>query len=167
MNKYLVYGAVALALASGGYLLGRYLSPAKVIEKEKIKIVKEIEIKEVIKEVKVEKKDKNTKTTITEKPDGTKETVIVEVDKTVTDTNTDINKDTKDTTVIEKSKEKITINKKPDWRVTGTIGVEFDNYTSPIYGGSIEKRVFGPIFVGGQYINTDGKYFGFNLTWEF
>lgn len=148
MKKYLYIALVALGLAALGYAFGRYTAPEKVVEKEKIKVQTVEVVKEVIKEVKVENKNVNTRTRVVEYPDGRKETITEVIDRTTVGTNTDTNTDSNSSSTTEKEKEKITINKKPDWKFTGLAGVEISDFGTPIYGGMVEKRILGPISVG-------------------
>ena len=173
MGKYLKISLVTIAIAALGYGFGRFTAPSKVIEIEKIRTIeieKIVEIeKEVIKEVTVENKNINTTTTITEYPDGRKETVITVVDLTTIGIEKDTEKDTerdmeKDTTSsIDKTK--ITIYKKTQWKLTGLAGFELGNWTTPVYGALIEKRILGPIYVGGWALSN--KTIGVGLSFEF
>lgn len=156
MNNYLKTLIAVILIMAAGYGIGRFTAPEKIIEKEKkieVEVEKEV-VKEVevIKEVIVENKNVNTKTTIIEYPDGRKETITEIIDKTTIETGTDSEKniDSERDSVVssESSKEKITINKKPQWKVLGLAGIKAVDFGKPIYGGALERRVFGPFYIG-------------------
>ncbi len=138
----IVIGIVALALA---FASGRYLTPAEIQEKE---VIKEV-IKEVV------KTEKEYITRETKRPDGT---VIKEV--IVTDKKEIAKEQSK-----EESKEKIVKNEKPNYKASVIPKYSFE--TKQItYSGSIEKRIFGPVF-SGIYIDPSKKEIGIPITLEF
>jgi hypothetical protein len=152
MKKYLIIGGVALGIAVLGFAFGRYSAPVKVVEKEKIKIV-EVEKKKVN-----EKKDVTT--VVVTKPDGT--TTTTTRDTSVTDSSTDTS------TVATSEKSKTTTYKKPNWVVAGLIGADVSNFSlksKPIYGGSVSRKVLGPISVGGWGMSNGT--FGASISLEF
>lgn len=165
-KQYLVVIVGIFVLLGAGYSIGRYFAPAKItekiVEKEVIKTV------EVIKEVKVENKDVKTKIVIEEKPDGTKTTTTEIEDKTKTDTTTDTAKTDESTKTKDTFKE--TVFAKPQWRigVLGGVSASSLNFTETprlVYGGLIEKRIFGPVSAG--VWATSSKDIGVLATWEF
>lgn len=168
---------VAILCLLLGYGSGRYVQPAKVVEKEKI--VTQIQEKIVYQDrvvtqkvlVEVEKKQQHTETTTTKKPDG----------EIVTTTKTDINTDerTKDSEskteekVVYKDrvvqqvveKEKIVTNQ-PDWRVAAGAGYSIpyalgaDSPGVPglqgfVINAEVDRRILGPVWLGVQG-NTQG-----------
>ena len=128
-----------LSVAALAYATGRYFQPAK------------IEIKEVVKEIEVIKKDVRTVIREVVKTDGSKETVTVIEDKS------------KETSKKESSKETIITNAKPQWRVQGL--ADLTTLASPVYGVGIERRILGPIFVGG-FVKANREY-GVSVSLEF
>lgn len=122
MNQYIKISLIALGLAIGGFILGRYTTPAKTIE-----VIKEVHLNENKQE------NEHTHQVITEKPDGTK------VTETVTDlkTNTQLAVNTIESTKIT------TIKKK--WGA----GLVFD--TRSKYGILVETRIIDPFILGVIY----------------
>jgi len=138
------YALIGFLIALGiGYGTGRYLQPQEV----------KIQYKEVIKEVEVERKNVITIIKEIERPDGTKEKITKIVDKST------IEKD------IEKKTNKVTTVKalKPQWKVAALVGI---GISSPaVYGAQIERRIFGPFFLG-VWGNTN-KTMGISVSMEF
>lgn len=157
MKKYLIALGVAIAIAALGFAFGRYSAPTQIKEIEKIKVVT-VEKKV---EKAVEKKD--VKVVVTEKPDGTKITETTDLSTTTTDTNTDTN--TNSTT----DKTKITTFKKPNWRIGAIAGLDIHTSSfsavKPVYGALVERRILGPISVGGMGMSNGT--FGIVLSVEF
>lgn len=118
-----LYVLLALLLLVIGYSLGRYFTPQKVVTKTVIET----------KTVTVVQRD--TQTTVTEKPDGTKTTVIV--DKSIDTTHQD--------QTIDKTK--TVENNKPDWHVGLQLAPKNPQYEY-FYGVQVERRILGPVFVG-------------------
>lgn len=131
-NKYFQIGALSLLLLGGGYGIGRYAQPAKVVTKT--------EIKEVIKEVKVVEQHNNVVTvthTVT-KPDGTTTTDSTTHDGTVTNTNTHT-----DTTIAAKTD--TTVIRDSGLTVQALAIIDIHDYNNREYGVLIKKRVVGNI----------------------
>jgi len=142
-GKNLVVGAILLAGISYG--VGRYLQPAEV----------KIEIKEIIKEVEIEKR--NVVTIIREivRPDGTKEVETRIVDKTTTE---------KDKTEMRSEIKKVKALK-PQWRASIMAGIDGSFKNPIIYGAQIERRILGPFSLG--VWGMTNKTAGFSVSWEF
>lgn len=87
---------------------------------------------------------KHTTTTTTEAPDGSKKTV------TIIDENSDTKKDIQQDTTTH-----IDVASKSTLNVSALAGVDYHDFTKPIYGLSINKNVLGPITVG-AYGMTSG-----------
>jgi hypothetical protein len=128
-----------------GYATGRYLQPAQI----------ETQIKEVIKEVEVVKKDTVTVVHEVKRPDGTVEIDTRTEDKSVITTQTD--KKTEQQSIIT--------NIKPQWKASGLAAVDFNNDRRLTYGISVERRLLGPVFVGVQ--GYDNKMIGISVGLEF
>lgn len=150
---------LALAIA---YAYGYQKGSGKVPEKEtKIEYVDRVVEKEV--KVYVQQKTKeNTKKTIT-KPDGT----VVVVEK-------EINSETKiDQTEKEKQKETIvTVDKKDSskqWKASVMIGTEISDWKnpSPVFGSSLDYKIFSSSGAGLWYLHTNEKLIGTSLFVEF
>lgn len=151
--NYKVALATGLIIGALGFAFGRYSAPVKTITKTETKTV------EVIKEVKVASQQNNRQIHIvtTKYPDGrvVTETFILNKDTIVISDNKESVKE--NTVVVTKE----VYNKKPDYLV-GVL-VETD-YSKPIYGVSIDRRILGPIFLG-AYGKTD-KQVGLSLKME-
>lgn len=123
-----------------GAALGYYALPSKIVEKEVIKIV-EKKVKDT-----TEKENKNKIKIITEviMPDGTIKREIKEIDKGIItiDASEIIDKDT------TKDKEKIVEHKKNNLMVYASIGTRIGKIDKPTYGIGVQKRLFGPIWLG-------------------
>jgi hypothetical protein len=133
MNNYGKAAIAAIICILLGYAFGRYLQPAK------IEIKREVEIKEV----QVVKKDVVTVVHEVKTPDGTVTTDSRTEDRTTETTKTDTV--AKESTSIE--------NLKPQWRIQA--GTDFkERALGPLYSIGVERRIIGPIFVGGS-INMD------------
>lgn len=117
------------------------------------------------------KQEMKKRTEILKKPDGT--TIITKTEEVNTDTKTDAKTNiVTDTTVttttvkeetktedksrtLEESKLKMVDYSKPNWYIGTNLGYLWDDvqkksfgYKSMIIGGTIERRVFGPVFMG-------------------
>jgi O-acetyl-ADP-ribose deacetylase (regulator of RNase III) len=136
MNKYGIVGILVLVVAIISAGVTRYYFPK--IEVKNVEVTKE-----------VVRNDIKTVTRIVERPDGTKESVIEVVDKS-------IKKETiaKETTIAAKSK----------WLVGGGIAYSIPN-NKPEYELSLQKRVIGPLFLGGKV--TTAKTIGLTIGMEF
>lgn len=157
-TKQKVIGVVVLVVVSAA--VGRFTAP------EKVKIEKEIQIKEVVKEVvakdtkSVKNKDqrKEVVTSRIIRPDGT----IEETSKTVLNTNVNDKKNVNlnKTTDLDKnlnSKEsKVVEYRKSTTQLSVMAGVKINDLTSGMrYGGAVSKDVLGPISIG-VFGFTDG-----------
>jgi hypothetical protein len=148
MKNYGIIALIAIFIGLSGYAIGRYTQPAKVQIKTEV-ITKEVEV--IKKDVRIVEKE-------IKRPDGTVEKETVTEDNSTQ--NISMDTDSKQETLI--------IYKKPDWKVSGLLGINQFTFDKPDYGISIEKRVLGPFFVGGEYLSTrdDNKYL-FSIGMEF
>jgi hypothetical protein len=178
--KWYHYALSGLALAAVGFTFGRYATPDKVVEIERVKTVtvekEDIRAKERIAaltaEIETLKLRTHRERTTVERPDGTRETREVEtvdVDRT-TDTRETvevIREVEKVRTVYvdrEVLKEKRIESHRPDWRI-GAMGV-LDVPTLKYGAGAIvERRILGPISLGLWGVSTGQG--GLALTLEF
>jgi hypothetical protein len=145
---------LALGLLIVGAAFGRFTAPSKVVEKEVIKYQDKIVEKVVYVKDTSEKKHQVTTTTVTTKPDGTKvETTVITFDDN-TDT-TQKNSDNKtDTSETDTTKEKTTTYAKDQYLVSISQKLNISDKNMS-FGGSFNKRVLGPIYVG-AFGFTDG-----------
>jgi Na+-translocating ferredoxin:NAD+ oxidoreductase RnfG subunit len=135
-------GVLALVIA---FATGRYMTPAKIQEKE---VIKEV-VKEVV------KTEKEYIVRDIKRPDGTTIHEVVVSDKT--ETSKEQSK--------EKTTEKIVSNEKPKYKVSYIPQYNFSD--KKIYhGGTAEVRVAGPIFVGGYYSNINDSVVGITISLE-
>lgn len=95
-------------------------------------------------------------------------TQVVTVEHTHTVTITEPNGTTTvttDTGIVTKEKDETTITDiKPQWRVSGLAAVS-PNTIGMVYGGQVERRILGPIYVGA--FGLTNSTFGINLGIEF
>lgn len=145
-----VVGAFALGLASGWFS-----RPEKVVTKVETKVVDHYVNSTNTSDV----NHKKIVVVETKAPDGTpvKTTTI-----TADDTKSTTSKVTDDSTSDTKSSKVVTYDK-PSWLIAVTYGVSLSG--PPAYGGSVDKRILGPIYVGG-YGLTSGQ-FGVRLGIQF
>lgn len=144
MNDYAKI-AIGILIAAGlGYAFGRYAQPARVEIKREV----EVKEKEVIKHdtVTVEKEIKH--------PDGTIEKETRTEDKTVESKKSD----------TKEKESKVVVSEKPQWKAGALAGYDL-NQLKPVYGGEVERRILGPIFVG-VWANTQSTV-GAKLSIEF
>lgn len=140
----------ALVLLGGGYALGRYASPTKVVVTEKVReVVKEVVVEKVKTEVQVVKvyvksEAKKVHKVTEEKPDGTKITTEDENVDSVVKENTDTHSvevkfvDRIVEKLVEKEKLVLKETRVPDWRVGAGVGISI------------------PAFLGGPQIGVPG-----------
>ena len=153
LKKYLIVGGVAVGIGLLGYGIGRFTTPSKIVEVEKIKVVT------------VEAQHQNTNadvtTVVVAKPDGTTTTTTTDHSTHTTDTNT--------STVATDDHSKTTTYSKPNWRIAALAGADASTSTiglvKPIYGGCVERRLFWNISVGAWGLSN--KTFGGMVSMEF
>lgn len=107
----------------------------------------QIQTNEVTKEI--VRTDIHTVTKLVERPDGTKETIT----------------DTTDHSTANSSASKSTIVvAQKNWILSTSIGTELSQY-KPVYGLQAQRRILGPIYVGGLLSTTGmvGLSLGFEL----
>lgn len=140
MANFKVIVIVAVILFGAGYGAGRYLQPPKEITKI------EVQEHEVV---------KNNIVTVTKeitKADGTKEIVTTVVDKSIE------KKDKQIESIVSKPTER-------QWLVG--LGVNPLKYTET-YSVKVDRRILGPLFLGGQYIRNKSDNIGLlTATMEF
>jgi hypothetical protein len=144
MNNKTLIGAGLLLLLIG-YAGGRYAQPAKIVTKT-----------EVVTQIKTVVEDHVHTVTVTkELPNGEKDTT----------TTTDNNSVIKDKTNTKNDSSTVTTYNKPQWRVQALAGLNASNFTNPIYGAGIERRIIGPIAAGAW--GTTNHEGGISLSLEF
>lgn len=154
----IVLGVIVAMVLS--YLGGRYSGPEKIktITETIIKIEEKIVEKKIYIKQKQQKKHVEKVIETVKKADGT----VVTTTKIITDTDTKTNvslNETKDVTLnATKEDKKIIIveNAKPQWRVSGKVGVDFSKISllnvptanDLTYGIGVERRIIGTVYVG-------------------
>lgn len=146
----LEWGAAAVAGAALAFAVGRWTDPVQV-EERTVEVVRHAVVTvtrvrtETVKAVQVRVVEREVRT-----PDGT-----VTVDRT-TDSRTDERVTTDSgTTVAEKTdarREATVTPRLPDWRVSGMVGTGWP--LAPIYGAHVERRILGPVTVGGWGLSS-------------
>lgn len=143
MTIQLKYAAIAcLVVAAVSASVTRYYFPQVTVQTKTVEAdhsVTQNNVKTVTHEVK--------------KPDGEVDTDITTIDSTV---HTDTNTETKQATQIAPQK---------DWYIAATASITGVNFANPAYGVQVNRRILGPIFLGGT-VNTKGE-FGVSLGMEF
>lgn len=165
---------VALALAGGGYALGRFTTPTKV-ETRTVEVTKIVEVeKEVVREVKG--RDIVWTRVVEVRPDGSSTTTEREATKERVETET--KRDTETTTEATREATKVVTNAKPQWRASVLVGgslafpirqVVSSVEVSPAFGGHVERRLVGPFWVGAWGVGAPRGYAmgGLSLGVEF
>lgn len=145
---------VLLALAAS-FAAGRYSKPDKIVTiREKGEVRVEYKDRIVYRDRKT--KTKTTSTT-TKVPDGAETTTTTT--ETETDTKTTNDTETKTTTKTTETEKSVVENKKPDWRVTGMVGLAPGQLSldmrglQPLYGLQVDRRIAGTIW-GGVWVIT-------------
>lgn len=165
MDRKILAIGVALVLfgLAVGFSFGRRFGPERVEVQEKVRIqevekqVVVVQEKVRIERVEVAQAERRThkQETITTRPDGTTTTVRTEDDaserKTSINETATADKDARaevaKSTATETDKKTIITNR-PSWKISATAGVPLADPLHPIYGGSIEHRVVGPLSAG-------------------
>lgn len=172
---------LVIGLCFGAFATGRWLTPPKVTETEKIvnhdvyHIVKEVQKVEVEKKVYVAVKTtaKHSTTHIVKKPDGTVDTTVVVDSGTKTDTSNVVDKtDTvKVASTVDIKKDDTTertrvTDGRPSWRVTPMLGVNVLSIPTIVKtqkvdwlndfhaGVMVEHRLVGPFSIGGYALSS-------------
>lgn len=160
MKKYLIGFVAVIGLLGIGYAIGRYAAPTKtetkieyqVVEKEKI--VEKVVYKEI---------DKTQRHIIEiEYPDGKKTREIWEIYEST------VMVDSQRTVDLEKKvkelESQVVTNEKAQWKASALAGYDL-NDKDFVYGGEVDRRIIGPVFVGG-WGNTK-QQFGISVGLEF
>jgi acetyl-CoA carboxylase carboxyltransferase component len=149
------FAGIAVAVLLVGYAFGRFATPSKLIERDRIvEISRDTELTwhayvghtEIKSETKVA-----WKTETKWLPGGVVvQTVVANSERTET-SSTDVT--TNDGKLKERTVEKIVDREriveaaKPAWLVGAKVGLRLDD-GQPIYGGEVARRIIGPVFVG-------------------
>lgn len=154
--KVLVAGAALLS----AFAVGRYTTPTKVVEVEKIVYQEKIVEKKVYVKQKEVKKNVITVTLTTIRPDGTKTIEKRVFDKSEIDIvqHGTIEKEKESQKETEKSK--VVTNTHDDWMISGLIKFDKGNLeTGRAYGVMVNRRIVGPFHLG-AFIFNDVTYGG-------
>lgn len=162
VRGYVVGGLVSVVALAGAFVVGRYSKPVEV-RTEVVERTVTVERRTVVeKRVEVAKRDRRSKTTTTTKPDGSSTTVTESHERE--DTRTETARDTTAETATETerhAKEETRVSE-PDWRVGGMVGL---SGVGTVYGGSIERRILGPVWLGAWGLSSGA--FGVSVGVEF
>lgn len=163
MNETLKKVLLFVVVFTVGGAVGRFSLPVSVVEKEKIVFQDKIVIKEVEKKSVDNKKNKTYIRIVTTKPDGTKtvETRIVDLGEIVTIDTIQKLQDQSSTTVTEK--EKTTTYSKDQYLISA--GVSSHQWGVFGYGGMVQRRILGPIYIGA--FGYSDMSFGLNVGLSF
>lgn len=177
MNNYGIAAAIALACVLGGYAMGRYAAPDKVLVTEKVVTVeKQVVVTQTKTEVKIVKvadvqRDVHREKVVEKKPDGSVVVTTKEDDKSKehTDTRSDATKETVhvEEKLVYKDREvmKLVERNRPSWGLALQPGFAFAGtpthnlltaivpFKRVMANVVIERRLLGPLFVG-AWANT-------------
>lgn len=145
---------IALILIGAAYGFGRYLQPAKIETKIKIKTETiEVEVEKIRTEVRTIIKE-------TKKPDGTliTETTTENINE---NENKNVSKNEQETI-----KHKIVENFKPQWKVQGQVSLNNGINGESTFRVGVERRVIGPVFAG-AWADTNLASYGLSVSMEF
>lgn len=143
-----------------GLAIGRFSLPAKVITKTETKIVEKI-VEATHKDIKTD-----TVVVITETTDKegvkTKKTVITDKTKTEVDIDkkTNTNTTAKTEKIVQYDKNSLVIS-----ALVGTDTFSSGGSSNPIFGGHVQKRLIGPIYMG--IWGLSNKTFGASIALTF
>ncbi len=151
-----------IAIAGGGYALGRYGAPERTAEDTRA----QERVRALTEELTTLKRHTRTETVITYAPTGKPATKT-----TRTDTHVDRVKTAG--TSVDTSRDLYTVktaeSKRPDWKVTGLVGLDAPSLLRggvvPVYGGLIQRRIVGPFSAGAWGLSTGAV--GVSLSVEF
>lgn len=151
---------VVVVLVVAAFALGRYSLAPQTVTQIQYETVHDVQVKAavltVFKERTVTTQVDRVVVTVTS-PDGT--VTKTETDKShVVDHSTEASQEKK-VEVVEHVEEKLdlkqtVVENRPDWHITGTVGLTPLLKAEPMtYGLTVERRVFGPFFLGAT-LNT-------------
>lgn len=144
------------------FAFGRYTTPVKVVTK-----VETVEVEKKTSNTDTDSdahKHKETTTTKVTRPDGTTETTTKSVEDTTHDQKT--SQQVVDNTTVDKTSSKEVIKDSGRLNLSILAGVKAGAWTDPpVYGGSINKNLIGPITIGlwGLTNGTVGGSLGVSL----
>jgi hypothetical protein len=148
-------GGIALAILLVGFGFGRFATPSKVVERDRIvETTRDTELTwhAYVGHTESKIETKTQWQTVTKwEPGGT----IIQTVQAVQDHTETAHTDTAQTDgkfterVVEKivERERIVEAKAPDWLLGGKAGLRLDTGT-PVYGGEVARRIIGPVFAG-------------------
>lgn len=138
---------ISIVLLAGAFAAGRFSLPAKIVEKEHIVYQDRIvESKSVATDTTKNDNKVYTRTT-TETPDGTKTTTVKITNNDQIDSKTTSKSNETNTIASDTTKEKTIEYSKDSLLISAAAKTNFTN-PSLSYGGIVNKRVLGPIYLG-------------------
>lgn len=169
LKKYVVAIAASMLI---GYAFGRWTTPTKIeIKKEVVTVEKKVLDTEELKRIESERNKKlRTITVEIKRPDGTIEKTTRHVESTTTNRTSNNQITIKEETQVETrtTESKVVENKKTGVTISAMSGIDVTNISvplKPIYGGHVQKNVFGPIGVGA--FGMSNGVCGFSLDLSF
>jgi hypothetical protein len=155
LSKWTIGGS-ALALLVLGVAIGRFATPSKIIERDRIvETARDTELtwRAYVGHTETKNETKTKWETVTKwLPGGTVVQTQVAVQDHTETASTDVK--TSEGRLVEKlvervvEHERIVEAKKPDWLFGASAGLRLDD-GAPVYGGEVSRRILGPIFVKG------------------
>lgn len=129
------------------YAAGRFTTPSKIVEKEKIVYKDKIDESKKSEEIASRQKHRILIKLTTVKPDGTRTTET----KVYYSDNIEITKNEQETKKeeksIDKTTEKVVEYSKNEYFISGLVKTN-SSFAAPAYGLSVSKRFIGPVYIG-------------------
>lgn len=157
-KTYALCAAAGFALLGGAFAAGRYTTPTRV-ETETVEVVKEVRVAYTVyrtTEAVAERRNVRETTHTERRPDGTEVSVRETVDLTHIDTARTAEGESVARTETARTTDIRTVTeyRRPDWRLTALVGVQLRIAPSTslfgpvVYGGQLERRIVGPVYLG-------------------
>ncbi len=147
MKRWAKYLLAAIALLGGGYALGRYAAPDKVVLREDTEAREQV--RKLTEQLESLRQHTKKQRVIVVQKDGTK--TITENEDTLIDRNTGTRETDNSIRDERKKSESETTRVRPNWRVSllGGAQLQLDPLgASPLLGAHVERRLAGPFSVG-------------------
>jgi uncharacterized protein HemX len=164
--------AAVLGIGAAGYAFGRFSAPDRVEVREVVKVVEKEDTRAreqvIALTQQLETLKRHTRREETTLPDGTRHVVEETKTERTADTRT-VTDATKESHTVKEStretvKESLTVRSRPDWRVSGLVGVDLPTLT-PTYGAQVDRRILGPLSLG--LWGNSARQVGIAISMEF